>query len=92
MYDSQRFPDPSVSDMFDFVREKDPNESYDWANTIKCACAQYSHTKGMKSDEWLFGFNQCDMWRHLNRIAGGDGSQADRSFGALAKRLEKELA
>lgn len=92
LYNPELYKEPSVRDMADFCATKDPTEVYDWTNSGKCACAQYSHTKGMVGANWITSGNpNHGTWSHLNQIARGTGEHSEWTFGQVTERLRKEL-
>lgn len=83
--------EPSLPGFVDWLRSKDPNEHYEWPNSMICACGQYSeHLTGQPV------WGGTNLWNKLNYIARGvkapyaDSDPEDWTFGkCLARALER---
>ena len=92
LYNPNLYKEPTLRDFGDFIESKNPAEHYTWSNSEGCACAQYSHTKGMKGARWMDRWNSsAKVWNTLNNIAKGGLSNKDHTFGELSARVKREL-
>ncbi len=91
LYNPDLYKEPSLADCANFAASRDPQERYDWGLASRCACAQYSHTKGMKEDAWRYDPNNPHVWNRLNQLADGAHHKHDWTFGKFHDRIREQL-
>ena len=90
---------PSVPGFRSFVESKNPEEKYPWLDSGKCACAQYSHSLGMTSANWIAEMKSQTFWGEMNTVArgapledtefGGKVHSQEWTFGKLLERIKE---
>ena len=58
-----------------FLKPKTPTSPNKWMDGGNCACAQYSHTMGMRDNQWVEKIKHNSIWQDLNDIARGDNEK-----------------
>ena len=94
MFKNEETYEPSFCGFQSFLETKDPNESYKWMDGGNCACAQYSHTMGMRDNQWVEKIKHNSVWKDLNEIARGYQEDArigpsEWTFGKCLQRVKE---
>ena len=76
---------PSLDGFIAWLREQDPNETYDYWSCAKCACDQYADS--IRSYGWVSSWYDRELVQNLNMISRGPTCESkDWTFGAALAR------
>lgn len=88
---------PSLKGFADWLDTKDPNENYNWQESHRCACGQYSKSIGVENWTSRLHKSHDPFWHRLNKLSRGptgydsDANPSDWTFGKLKERVDREL-
>lgn len=84
-----------------WLEQQPADKRYVYVDSKKCACGQYAQSLGMKSnvatdygnrEEWRIAYHAGDpFWTKADALAMQSDSDFEWTFGALAKRVKKEI-